>query len=105
MKIIANVIAGVATIIIVALVTLNFTVPLVSVYTFACFLFMANNIIEHIKDKKMPIVTEWIAYIAVILSTIFLSTSMYYRSVTCLVLALIAYVVFFVCMYLRKKQK
>lgn len=99
MKIIANVIAGIASILTVSVVVLNFTIPLATVLSFAGFLFIVNSIFAHVKDKKLPKILDWVRYIAILLATILLTATLYYHSIVSLILAIIMYVTFFVTSY------
>lgn len=102
-KIITKLIAAILTVLMVSLVTLDISTATATILSFIGFLFLSEKIVSHIQDKRLPKVLEWVRYALVLVANILLIAGLKYRSITCLIVAIVSYVSSLICGYFNKK--
>lgn len=103
-EICAYLISLVVTALLVAImgVPLPYTVATLVGYVLVNLLVVAA--IKHITEKKMPTIMEWVVYACILVAIILLSAGLIYRSVYCLLFAILFLVVCAIIEIVEKKK-
>ena len=99
-----NIIAVVVTMLIVACVGIGLPTTLAVLIAFVFIRHLLGTVVDHVKDKKMPAVMQWVQYGLEFVTLILVICGVNYTSLWCLIVGLITAAGALVCSILYSKK-
>lgn len=101
---IENLISVVATMLIVVCFGIAMPTTLAILVAFVLTRHLVGIIVDHIKEKKMPSIVQWVQYSLELVTVVLVVCGINYTSVYCLIFGLVAAVAALVCSVISNKK-
>ena len=101
---IENLISVVATMLIVVCFGIAMPTTLAILVAFVLVRHLVGIIVDHIKEKKMPSIVQWVQYALELVTVVLVVCGINYTSVYCLIFGLVTAVAALVCSVISNKK-